>query len=329
MTWSRAAQLLTFGVLGLCPGCLPLALEQRTRPDPAITVTDVQFQRDATPYHHRRTPVPTLPAEQEQPEYLPPLRPESPVPPLFPPPLQEPAQPTPPPDPALVAAVRAYLAGDLEGARRHLGTSRSETTLGTQEELLALLTRLQERDLDQISSEEAGVMLARVEQLVRTVQARAPLVLDAACFCRRIKAFGVYDPLPARADAPGKPPRVEFQAGAHGQHGELVCVYAEVRNVLSHKSGAWHVVALDGTLEILTYEGGRTVFRTDFPADPNRSRSPRLDCFVGYEFHIPPGLPPGDYVLRIQVRDLASRTPRLARKSLDFRVVEASLADGR
>jgi hypothetical protein len=315
--------LLTWGLLALLPGCYPFE-QEHVRPDVELFSRDEIPPRESSPYHPRPDPpVPRISAEQEAIDPRLTIVERLPSPdPAFPPLLPEPAFPvstaqsTPPADPALVAAVRSYLAGDLEGARKNLGNSRSEMTIGTQEELLGLLARLQDRDLEQLPTEEAGVMLARVEQLMRTVQARAPLLLDQVCFCRRIKTFGVYDPLP------GQP---EFQAGIQGQPGERVCVYAEVRNVLTSKSGSWYVLALDGSLEIR--HEGRVVFRTDFPAVPDRSRSPRSDCFVGYEFNIPPGLPPGWYDLRVQVRDLASRQPRLAHKALHFQVVQPVALD--
>jgi hypothetical protein len=313
---------------------LPVALEQ-SQGDPGVTFRDLVSVRDHSPYHQRPDPIPNFPAEQEQTgleRYFSPRLPEHDSVFNFGKEASgesttqaSPTQPAPPPDPALVAAVRAYLGGDLEGARRLLGNSRSETTIGTQEELLALLTRLQERDLDQLPTEEVGLMLTRVEQLMRVVQARAPLLMDNVCFCRRIKTYGVYDPLPI--DPTTRLPT--FQAGTSGQPGERACVYAELRNVLTRKVDNWHVVALDGTLEIKELSSDRTVFRTDVPATPDRSRSPRMDCYVGYEFNIPPGLPPGSYTLRIQVRDLASRQPRLAHKSLDFRVIDPATTAAR
>jgi len=238
-------------------------------------------------------------------------------------PVSTPVEPIPvaepPADPALVAAVRAYLEGDLPAARKHLGTSRSAPTVATQEELLALLAQLQERDLDQLPTEQACQILGKVERLARAVQARAPLTLDQLCFCRRIQTFGVYDPLP---------PEPSFQAGHAGQPGERVCVYAEVRNARTCHEGSHHVVALDGMVEILDADGA-VVFRADYPERPDRSRSPRTDCFRGYEFNVPANLPPGRYALRVQVRDMASRQPREAARSLPFRVVESVAFDGR
>jgi len=285
-----------------------LSLPQETsRREPGITIQDVQAEREPLP-------LPVQTTEQE-PVIVPLMQPVTermaattdPVPVPVEAPRPEPIVAPPPPDPALVAAVRAHLAGDAEAARKHLGNSRSAATLGTQEELLALLSRLQERDVEQLPTEDAGKMLALCEHLARTIQGRAPLLLDSVCFCRRIKSFGVYDPLPADA---------AFQAGTQGQPGERVCVYAEVRNVLTSKAGSWHEVALDGTLEIVDFKD-QVAFRMDFPATPDRSRSPRTDCYVGYEFNIPPNLPAGRYVLRIQVRDGAVR---MVKRTLEFRV---------
>lgn len=320
-------KLLTCAVVGLLPGCIPAVLRQETAPSqPTFLVRDVQPVREGMntpPPIPQATLLVSLPQEQEltpqrtvtqrlaAPEPLssldvPPLKPTVPVDQL--------PVPEAPSDSALVAAVRAYLEGDLERTRKLLGESRSAPTLATQEELLGLLTHLQDQDLDDLPGEVANQFIDKVERLVHSLQARAPLHLEQLCFCRRIKAFGVFDPLTAE-------PR--FQTGSNGQPGERVCVYAEVRNVSTCKEGQLHVVALDGTLEILN-RSDEVVFRTDFPATPDRSRSRRTDCYVGYEFNIPANLPPGEYRLRVQVRDLAQETPRCASQTLGFRVREGT-----
>ncbi len=320
-------------MLGLVPGCLPAILQQeRNNPTPTITVTGVR--PNCPPLRLLPEPKPremlvNLPREQEPPPRITTQRlaapdpggatePSEPVKPAQAGPMEKVVAP-PPPDPALVAAVRAYLDGDLALARQHLGKSRSAPTVETQEQLLSLLIRLQEQDLERLPTAEADRLLGTVEWLTRTMQSRAPLVLEQLCFCRRIKTFGIYDPLP------GEP---RFQAGVHDQPGERVCVYAEVRNVAACHEGSLHVVALDGTLEILN-ASDKVVFRTDFPATPDRSRSRRTDCYVGYEFNVPAKLPPGSYKLRVQVRDLARKEPRQAGQTLKFTVVEATALGSR
>ena len=82
---------------------------------------------------------------------------------------------------------------------------------------------------------------------------------------------------------------------------------------------------LASTLEIRDYRGN-LVWRRDFQAQPDRSRSPRHDYFINYRFCVPPHVPPGSYVLWVQVKDLTGQPGkdapefRTARRSLDFRV---------
>src|SRR5262249_41084265 len=55
----------------------------------------------------------------------------------------------------------------------------------------------------------------------------------------------------------------------------------------------------------------------------DRSLTPRQDCFINFQFPVPSKVPPGEYTLRIQVRDDGGPAPRAAERSLDFKVTAA------
>jgi hypothetical protein len=172
---------------------------------------------------------------------------------------------------------------------------------------------LGEGDLGRASPQEAAVLLDRLNVLAQALRARAPLTLDKVCFCRKVWSFGAYEPLPG--DYP-------FQAGAGDLPGERVQVYVEVRNFTSRPRGDFYETRLAGTLEILDFGGGQVAL-FHLPC-VDGSRTPRQDCFINFQFPVPPKVPPGQYTLRIQVRDDGGPAPRVARPcTLDFKVTAA------
>jgi hypothetical protein len=269
------------------------------------------------------------PAESAQPD-----RPASPAPA---------SPPAPRPEPPLVAALRATLdrrpVEEIEEPLQGYPPAQRALLL----DLLRGTARVGSGGLDHLSSREAGKLLDQLDRLAPALCARAPLVLSKMCFCRKgtIDNFGQYQPL-------GPVPPC-FQAGDGGRPGECVQVYVEVRNFASRHVGEFYETELKGSLEIHETDlkgsppgdqdgpvkgaqaaagsspGRAPVFRKVFAPCADRSRSLRHDYFVNFQFPIPPHCPAGLYTLWVQVEDLTlPGTPRIARRSLDFRVA----ADG-
>jgi hypothetical protein len=187
--------------------------------------------------------------------------------------------------------------------------------------LLPLAARLGEGGLDGARPDEAARLLDQLHALEVPLRRRAPLKIEKMCFCRWIEAFGRYEPL---ADG-----QAAFAAGSNGHLGDLVQVYAEVRNFASEDHGPAHVTRLVTRAEIHDYAQGKTVAQVDFPSEADESRSPRQDFFINYRFRVPAHLPPGPYTLWIYVQDaLAQPTRPPAQRSLDFRVVAPGSAHG-
>jgi hypothetical protein len=330
---------LTWGVgLGalLLAGCsLPSrtadAAGKPAAPGPAVEVAAISPDYPVYPPAARALAPPPLVSDYHPRQSLPPppirgplerVRLEvKPAPPVAaaPPPIVEatPAEPKPPPDPPLVAAMRRLLqnpnAEPMECLKNYKESDRDQ--------LLALLCRLAagigEGDLDRVPPENLAAQLDRLHGLIVALRRRAPLALSNVCFCRRIDGFGRYDALPG---APA------FQAGVEGRPGERVQLYAEVRNFNCQPRGAYCEIRLASTLEIYD-ERGRVPVVTLAPLTcTDRSRTPRQDYFLNFQFHVPPRVPPGAYRLRVTVKDVTppadggAVSPRQACEELYFQV---------
>jgi hypothetical protein len=228
----------------------------------------------------------------------------APLSPVLPPP-----EPAPVPDDPLVALLQSLRKKDKKAAKEveRLDASRREQLLA----LLKLTVGVNEGSIEKLSPEEAAALLAQLRHVCTDLCRRAPLQLRNVAYCRSVKGFGQFEPA-------GKDP--EFQAGADGQPGERVQVYAEVCHFRSRANKSGHETKLDASLEVLDGNGKR-VAKVPLGTCSDCSQSPRHDYFLNCQFHVPSGLKPGKYTLRLKVRDLAPGDgPRQARSSLELRV---------
>jgi hypothetical protein len=224
------------------------------------------------------------------------------------------------PEEPLVAALRCYLdRRPAEAVELLKACDRAD-----QEALLCLLplaVRLSEGSLDRARPEEMAEMVDGLRGVETSLEKRAALEIQHLCFCRQVRAFGDYEPI---ADG-----QAAFEAGGGGQPGELIQVYAEVRNFASEAQGPFQVTRLASWAEVRDYAHGKTVKRVDFDVYTDRCRSPRQDYFIRYSFRVPPDLPPGPYTLWIFVKDVLAQPARPpAGKSLDFRVIASGPTRG-
>src|SRR5207253_4072829 len=79
----------------------------------------------------------------------------------------------------------------------------------------------------------------------------------------------------------------------------------------------------------------RIVCRVGRPAQVDRLLSRRLDCFLNCHFYVPPALPPGEYRLAIEVKDVTglpdgARAPaqHVAEQVVPFRVSSPAYVSG-
>jgi hypothetical protein len=224
-------------------------------------------------------------------------------------------EPVGPPEAPVVTALRALLekrpAEALECLKGYDKASQEMLLC-----LLPLAVRLTEGGLQQAQSAELATLLEQLRILERPLAERSALTIDKMCLCRKIESYGVYQKMPDDG---------AFTAGVGEQAGDLVQVYVELGNFACKQQGSAYETCMASTLEIRDYRGN-LVWRRDFPAQPDRSHSPRHDYFINYRFCVPPHVPPGSYVLWVQVKDLTGQPGkdapeyRSARRSLDFRV---------
>ena len=224
---------------------------------------------------------------------------EPPSAPPYMPPLM-PVGPPATPDPPLVAAVRAYLNDNPEKAVEHL-----KSLDGPNQELMLQLipavVRASRMDLTHASPTELGLLSGQLRGPAEAMAERSPLILERVCFCRWVKNFGRYDPLP---------PGHTFRPGS------LAELYVEVRNVPSvatqtSAEGDGFVTELACTLQV-TDATGTVVPLTDrnrrlVPAltDTKRdfTRSPIRDYFLLFRFPLPDRA--GEYTVTVKVLDPA------------------------
>ncbi len=174
------------------------------------------------------------------------------------------------------------------------------------------------RKLEDLSPEEVRTLQEQLDNLLLVLRSRADLVIDRMCFCESINGYGDFKALPEDHI---------FRAGNSQMPGEPVQVYVQLRNLGCKKrqdkhKGCYFETRLSSSVEILDKKRNR-VWYYDFQ-DRNHPLvccSARNNYFNNYTFAVPRSLPPGDYTLAIQVRDLSTAEDgRVARKELPFRV---------
>ena len=219
-------------------------------------------------------------------------------------------------NPALMEALRCFLEKRPEEALcklKDLDKASQDLLVG----LLPVVARLGAGNLDKATPQEIAELTDGLDRVLAPLRARAPLTMETICFCQKIGAFGVYEPLP---------PEHRFREG------EPVQIYVQLRNFTSttqpSPSGPGkHVIQLAGSAEIYD-EAGNKVWPHDTlvferrGAQADESRTLRHDYFERYTF-IVPRIPPGTYVLRVRVEDRGTQPPRVVRGSLDFRITNA------
>ena len=166
--------------------------------------------------------------------------------------------------------------------------------------LLPLVVHVSEFRLDKERPLDLAAALQRIDALTQGLRPKAALTAEKSCFCRSIRAFGDYEPLPDEHVF---------------SYGDLVEIYVELRNLTARHNGPRYETVLTRTIEIYDYQQGRSVGANKqvrppvlirLPVQVNRSRSPRQDWYVNCPFSVPPHLPVGRYYLKILVQDVTN-----------------------
>ncbi|MFM7151420.1 MAG: hypothetical protein ACKO23_16410 [Gemmataceae bacterium] len=212
-------------------------------------------------------------------------------------------------DPPLVAALRCTLQNQPKEAQQIL-QKHSKDNSEVLSALMRLTAGLGEGDWNKIPPDEARQIIETLSQVEQSLRHQAPLLLERACFCKRIDGFGQFQTFE---------PNHAFRPGWEGSPGERVRVYAQVRNFESTPLDGLFETKLECHLEIMNAER-KTIATIDLPPIIDRSKTPRQDFFLNLQWNVPSSLKPGLHTLWIKIRDLSANPPRESRCSLDFRV---------
>jgi hypothetical protein len=218
-------------------------------------------------------------------------------------------------EPALLAALRAYIENRPEDAIRHLSTldRASQDHALT---LLPVLVRSSQMNQGTANPEEAAVIVDQLRALTARLETQAALKVEKVAFCRKISGFGRYEPW-----AEGQPYKPN----------DLAMLYVELRNVGSEPAsgpgGESYLSRAVVSLEVRD-ANGKLVEQTD-PSDWRRrvpiarfeqvdhTHSPLHDYSRTYRISVP--TQPGVYTVTVVVKDSTGR--RAARSQpAEFRV---------
>lgn len=132
--------------------------------------------------------------------------------------------------------------------------------------------------------------------------------------CKRVDGFGQYEPI-----SPG----YRFCPGSAGFPGERVLLYGELASPPGYTTAGTFRTKLSGEVEILRQNDPVVVCKLGFPGREDCSRTPRKDHHLVYSFHVPPGLPPGKYTLRVNARDCSLNNQGAEKNSGDRKQASA------
>jgi hypothetical protein len=208
------------------------------------------------------------------------------------------AQSTLPPEPPLLAAVRAYTENHPDRAIEIIRTLPKQN----QDVVLALLPVLARGAGPDLTNDPAtvGVLVDQLHSAAARLEPMAALRIEKMAFCKDVTSFGRFVPWPD--NQPYKP---NAQAK----------LYLEVRNLGSQMAGDGYVTHVQAAIEVRDAPG-RLVEQID-PVDWRRrvpvvrfdkrldSRSPLHDFHILYEFSVPPA--PGVYTITVELRDATGR----------------------
>ena len=255
-------------------------------------------------------PIPSLPGSSlPSLEGLPPVLPKAPASAADPPPLPQAAERQYEP---LVLALQDMYDNRPTEALQRLQKYDKET----QEFFLRLLPPLvvlMQNPIDKMSAQQIVVFNEQINMLHWVLRSRSELIINKMCLCRRIKGFGIYDPMEENH---------AYVSATTERQGEVVQVYVELKNFLSEptKDGDY-LTKLACTLELRDGHDERVWGHTYQRSETTHRCKARLnDLHSNFSFPTP-ALPPGTYKLVLQIIDETQPDHRrVARQSIDFRV---------
>ena len=219
---------------------------------------------------------------------------------------------------AAVLAFHLIFIGKQEEAIKVL----SEYPDSTQEffiRILPLMTQIARKSIDRLSSSETDILNNQLKGLEDFLRTRCGLHVSEMAYCKRIRAFGDFDPLPESH---------AFLAKTDNRPGDLVQLYVELKNFASTKTREGeYVTKLACSLELKDTHGTKVWSHAFDKSETTIRRSACVNDYHGnYSFYVP-ALPVGTYQLTMQIVDeTIPEHRRVARRSLVFRVTPVANA---
>jgi hypothetical protein len=182
--------------------------------------------------------------------------------------------------------------------------------------LLPVIAGLSQKPREPLSPAEVEMILDQIENLADSLRPRSQLIITKMCFCKSIKAYAMYDPLPEDH---------VFRASSNGHclDGDVVQVYVELGNFCCERRDDYHEIHLSSSVEIRPAREAKAIWFKRFDDSkqpPVRSRAQLHDYFCRYYFAVP-HLPAGDYIMTIKVVDETFPDKRrAAEKSMPIRI---------
>jgi hypothetical protein len=128
-------------------------------------------------------------------------------------------------------------------------------------------------------------------------------------FCKSVYGYGAVEPYEANVFSPG----------------QQVSLYVEVENYHSRSTEKGFCTSLGSTFEILG-EAGERVGGGEIPDVDDCCRSRRRDFHIQYSLNLPEKLPPGQYQLKLIIKDRQSDKRGQATAAFEIKSPTSSLA---
>lgn len=164
-----------------------------------------------------------------------------------------------------------------------------------------------QRDNNMLQSQKVRPLI----ELAARLRAQAELTIPTLALCKKVRLFGVYDPI-----------EPEFAAGRPQE----VIVYCEVENFASqlNEQQVWETRLSEDV--VLYTETGLPVWQAKQHAVTDLSRNRRRDFFVVQKIVLPGNLTIGRYLLKVSVVD--QNANRIAESTLPVKIVARANNNG-
>ena len=176
-------------------------------------------------------------------------------------------------------------------------------------ELNTLLQQIESRNFENLTPDASKAAANRLREVARRLEQRQPLTIARVTLARSVDANGRCYPWPAGHI---------FRPGRGDEPGDRLLTYLEIDQLKHHAREGREECTFTVRMELRD----RTTVRQSmsFPARVLRQRADSDSHWLTLCFHLPGKLNPGPHSLMVEVEQKDEPAPRLARKSLDFLV---------